>query len=137
MNVRRLERLESPRGIGVLAEMVGVSHRDARGTDSLVGPDGVQHALENRQVPFRERRHLALDLFEDVYLRLVAKLALAICFIVISPTPFFHATSSALLSGESLSSQGAYWSMIASTMPGLGRGLDHRGAGPCDGWKTR
>ena len=38
-------------------------------------------------------------------------------FIEIKPIPFFQQVSSALLSGESLSSQGLYWSMIASTIP--------------------
>ena len=41
----------------------------------------------------------------------------AICFIEIRPIPFFRQASSALFSGESLSSQGVYWSMIASTIP--------------------
>ena len=41
----------------------------------------------------------------------------AICFIEIRPIPFFQQASSALFSGASLSSQGVYWSMIASTIP--------------------
>ena len=41
----------------------------------------------------------------------------AICFIEIRPIPRLWAASIALLSGESLSSQGRYWSMIASTIP--------------------
>ena len=41
----------------------------------------------------------------------------ATCFIEIRPIPFLWQASSALLSGESLSSQGVYWSMIASMIP--------------------
>ena len=41
----------------------------------------------------------------------------AICFIEIRPIPFFQQASIALFSGDSLSSQGVYWSMIASTIP--------------------
>src|SRR5262249_25689987 len=41
-----VDRLEPSGGVDVLAELVGVSHRDTAATDPLVRPDRVQKSLE-------------------------------------------------------------------------------------------
>ena len=117
MNVRRLERLESAGGVGVLAQwsvFLIETH------DALIR-SSVQIACSRpwKTVRFRSASMgtLRLTTSRIFPLGLSPNWVLAICFIVISPTPVFHATSSALLSAESLSSQGEYCSMIASIMP--------------------
>jgi hypothetical protein len=73
-DVRLLEGLEAAGGVGVLADLVGVAHRDAAAADPLVGPDRVQEALEGGQLLLGEHGDPADHVFEDVPLGRVAEL---------------------------------------------------------------
>ena len=106
------------RGVGILANLVGVLHRDARRTDPLVGPDRVQEPLKRRSASLSASVGTRCDdVLQNVPLGRVAEAWPAICFIVDQADALLVGGVERLVQRRILVEPGAYWSMIASTMP--------------------